>query len=205
MFFNHPFRTFFSLFAKSRSRALCTTINIAKLGVLTILLPGAVLGQTDEQPTVVLVPKSDFPEDADIPARYTVDYGPVVWLELTADAFGQLHGRGVDFTLQQKATILHLDKYQFDPLVQLPTIPPEEQAAPTAGVPGRYYASHAEAQLLALNERAIGVSNELGVCDSCQQFFSSVASYCRMTFVVADPDTVYVFKPDGNVRRIPRR
>ncbi|MGH2535949.1 MAG: hypothetical protein ACRDHL_00975 [Candidatus Promineifilaceae bacterium] len=71
-------------------------------------------------------------------------------------------------------------------------------------VPGIYYASHAEAQLLALKERAIGVSNELGMCPSCQHFFSMVASSRKMTFVVADPSTIHIFNPDGAIRQIPR-
>jgi hypothetical protein len=71
------------------------------------------------------------------------------------------------------------------------------------GVPGRFHASHVEAQLVALApNQAIGVSR--GMCPTCRSFVSSVAQYRDQAQVVADPYRVRVFYPDGTIRSIPR-
>ena len=71
------------------------------------------------------------------------------------------------------------------------------------GVPGRYYASHAEKQLAATNPNVpIAVSREM--CSDCQVWFSRLAKYRNQSQVVADPYWVRIFRPDGHVVEIPR-
>jgi len=68
------------------------------------------------------------------------------------------------------------------------------------GVPGQYYASHAERQLsITAVEREIGVSKP--VCPDCQQYFSRLAQYEGKDWYVADPDGGWVFRSDGSTTR----
>jgi hypothetical protein len=66
------------------------------------------------------------------------------------------------------------------------------------GVPGSYFASHAETQLAALapNE-PIGVSRPM--CPHCQKFFTALAAYWNEIQVVVDPQAIRVFFPGGIV------
>jgi RHS repeat-associated protein len=64
------------------------------------------------------------------------------------------------------------------------------------GVPGRFYASHAEPQAAALApNQPLGTNNAM--CSSCQNFFSRLAQSRGVTQVVADPYNVHVFSPGG--------
>lgn len=66
------------------------------------------------------------------------------------------------------------------------------------GVPGSYFAGHAEPQGAALApNQALGVSRPM--CLQCQKFFSELATYRDIIQVVADPDLVRVFFPGGLV------
>jgi Pretoxin HINT domain len=71
------------------------------------------------------------------------------------------------------------------------------------GVPGRHYASHAEAQNLALNptQEVFGVSNAM--CIECKKFFSNVAQATNSPKIVADPESIKIFHPDGSIDVIP--
>lgn len=64
------------------------------------------------------------------------------------------------------------------------------------GVPGRYHASHVEAQMGALAPgRPMAVSNSM--CSTCQDFLSRLAQYRQEIQVVADPYMTRVFYPSG--------
>ena len=66
------------------------------------------------------------------------------------------------------------------------------------GVPGQYYASHAERQeSITAKEPAIGVAKEL--CDDCPGCFSRLAQYEGRCWYVTDPDGTWIFYPDGTV------
>ena len=69
------------------------------------------------------------------------------------------------------------------------------------GIPGQYYASHAEKKLAILSDEPIGVS--MPMCDECQQYFSKLAVEDNRTIYVADPEQVRVFNPDGSVTTHP--
>lgn len=71
------------------------------------------------------------------------------------------------------------------------------------GVPGQYNASHAEKKLsiLAPNE-PIAVSRPM--CTDCQNYFQALARAIGRFQVVADPDYVRIFPPDGSIDVIPR-
>ena len=66
------------------------------------------------------------------------------------------------------------------------------------GVPGQYFASHAERQM-ALNAEwpHIGVSK--AVCPDCQGWFRSLAQYQRRDWYVTDPNGTWIFRTDGSV------
>lgn len=66
------------------------------------------------------------------------------------------------------------------------------------GVPGKYFASHAERQM-ALNTKwpRIGVSKPM--CPDCQGWFRSLAQYQRRDWYVTDPDGTWIFRTDGSV------
>ena len=66
------------------------------------------------------------------------------------------------------------------------------------GVPGKYFASHAERQM-ALNTKwpRIGVSKPM--CPDCQSWFRSLAHYQRRDWYVTDPDGTWIFRTDGSV------
>ena len=65
-------------------------------------------------------------------------------------------------------------------------------------VVGAFYASHAEKQAaIARPNRPIGVS--LPMCPDCRAYFRRVAGSSGRVQVVADPDMVRVFHPDGRI------
>ena len=66
------------------------------------------------------------------------------------------------------------------------------------GVPGKYFASHAERQM-ALNAKwpRIGVSKPM--CPDCQGWFRSLAQYQRRDWYATDPDGTWIFRTDGSV------
>lgn len=66
------------------------------------------------------------------------------------------------------------------------------------GVPGQYFAPHAERQM-ALNAEwpHIGVSKAM--CADCQNWFRSLAQYQRRDWYVTDPNGTWIFRTDGSV------
>ena len=66
------------------------------------------------------------------------------------------------------------------------------------GVPGQYFASHAERQM-ALNAEwpHIGVSKAM--CPDCQGWFRSLAQYQHRDWYVTDPNGTWIFRTDGSV------
>ncbi len=69
------------------------------------------------------------------------------------------------------------------------------------GIPGRYYASHAEAQSAALApNQPMGVSNMM--CSTCQDFLSVLAQNRNNIQVVADPYVTRIFYPNGRIRTV---
>lgn len=69
-------------------------------------------------------------------------------------------------------------------------------------VPGRHYASHAEAQNVSLDptQQVFGISN--GMCPECRKFFSKVAQSTNTPKIVADPDSIKIFHPKGSIDEI---
>lgn len=66
------------------------------------------------------------------------------------------------------------------------------------GVPGRYYASHAERQqALQAEEPTIGVSKPL--CEDCPGWFRRLAEHEGRSWYVSDPEGTWVFEADGSV------
>ena len=71
------------------------------------------------------------------------------------------------------------------------------------GIPGQYYASHAEKQLSILSNEPIGISQPM--CGDCQAYFKKLAIYEGKMYVTADPNTIRIFNPDGTVNEINRQ
>jgi RHS repeat-associated protein len=70
------------------------------------------------------------------------------------------------------------------------------------GVPGRFYASHAEKQLsVVAPNRPMAVSRAM--CPDCIRYFQTLAQYRGVTQVVADPTGVRVFLTSGKMILIP--
>jgi phage-related protein len=68
---------------------------------------------------------------------------------------------------------------------------------------GIYYASHAEKQMSVVAPgKPIGVS--LPMCIDCKDYFSALAKHTGQPQVVADPDMVRIFFPDGRVLTPPK-
>jgi hypothetical protein len=66
------------------------------------------------------------------------------------------------------------------------------------GILGRFFASHAERQLIAISHlRVIAVSRTM--CADCVRFFTRLAMVNRRMYTVADPTGIRLFMPDGNV------
>ena len=66
------------------------------------------------------------------------------------------------------------------------------------GVKGRFYASHAELKPAVVAPNVpVGQSNVGGMCDSCQKFYSKLAAYRGKVQVVASPDSINIFYPNG--------
>lgn len=66
------------------------------------------------------------------------------------------------------------------------------------GVPGRYNASHAEKKLSVLApDEPIAVSRPM--CPDCQDYFQALAKARGKIQVIADPDYVRIFHPDGTI------
>ena len=71
------------------------------------------------------------------------------------------------------------------------------------GVPGRFNASHAEKQATIIApDKAIAVSEI--ICDNCRRFFVALARYRGKSLIVAEPKTVWIFRPDGSIGVVPR-
>ncbi len=71
------------------------------------------------------------------------------------------------------------------------------------GVPGRFYGSHAEKKAAALaHGKPIAVSSPL--CSDCMEFFQAWAKYYKTPVVIAEPNAVRVFKPDGSIMWVPK-
>jgi hypothetical protein len=69
------------------------------------------------------------------------------------------------------------------------------------GTPGRYNASHAEKQLSIFTDEPIRVSQKM--CSDCQPYFLALAKAENKIRIVADPDAIRVFYPNGEVKLLP--
>jgi len=70
------------------------------------------------------------------------------------------------------------------------------------GVPGRYNASHAEKKMSILSpNQPVAVSRPM--CPDCQEYFHLLAQYTQHIQVVADPQIIRIFRPDGSVIEVP--
>jgi hypothetical protein len=76
------------------------------------------------------------------------------------------------------------------------------QGALDHGVPGRYYASHAERQAALLNSGLIEVHPN-PMCSDCVAWFQAHAKYTKKQWVVRDPVNINIFYPDGSLKQIP--
>jgi RHS repeat-associated protein len=71
------------------------------------------------------------------------------------------------------------------------------------GVPGKYYACHAERQAVILEPNAsVDVSSPM--CKDCVGWFSDYAVASGESQLVSDPNVTRVFLPDGTIQEIPR-
>jgi hypothetical protein len=69
--------------------------------------------------------------------------------------------------------------------------------------PGMHFASHAEKQMSVVAPgKPIGVS--LPMCIDCKDYFSALARHTGQPQVVADPEMVRIFFPDGRVLTPPK-
>jgi filamentous hemagglutinin len=74
--------------------------------------------------------------------------------------------------------------------------PARRAGAYDQGVPGQYFASHAERQASILEpDQPIEVSE--GMCDDCQEYFQCLANYRGVGQQVTDPNGSYTFEPEG--------
>ena len=71
------------------------------------------------------------------------------------------------------------------------------------GVPGKYNASHAEKQLSIISDKPIGISQPM--CIDCQSYFRKLAVQEGNLYIVADPDIIRIFNPDGTITEIRRQ
>jgi hypothetical protein len=62
------------------------------------------------------------------------------------------------------------------------------------GIPGSYYASHAEPQMAIAEPNAPVVVNK-PVCGSCQDFYQALADYTQTTQIITDPFRTFIFEP----------
>ena len=68
------------------------------------------------------------------------------------------------------------------------------------GVQGQYFASHAELKpAVAAPNVPVGQSNIGGMCNSCQNFYRTLANYRGEVQVVASPSSVSMFYPNGSI------
>ncbi|HLO13537.1 MAG TPA: hypothetical protein VK206_01820, partial [Anaerolineales bacterium] len=65
-----------------------------------------------------------------------IDYDSFVWLELDATDLATIQNSGVNFFLEQEPNLLLLNRFQFDPLLGEPEIPPEQQTSYAPGEEG---------------------------------------------------------------------
>ena len=70
------------------------------------------------------------------------------------------------------------------------------------GQPGRYNSSHAEKQLsVAAPNEPMAVS--IPMCSDCKPYFQKLARFTNEAQVVADPDKIRIFHPDGSIISLP--
>jgi RHS repeat-associated protein len=74
------------------------------------------------------------------------------------------------------------------------------------GVPGRFYASHAEPQMAGLNrnQTVFVQSNSGGMCEACPSFFKALATFTTQERIVIDPTGIYIFKTNGEIKYFTR-
>jgi filamentous hemagglutinin len=70
------------------------------------------------------------------------------------------------------------------------------------GVPGQFYASHAERQAALLNSGLIEIHPH-PMCPDCVAWFQRHAAFTKKQWVVRDPKNINVFYPDGSLKQIP--
>lgn len=77
--------------------------------------------------------------------------------------------------------------------------PVRRAGAMDQGVPGKYFASHAERQAAVLDPNA-PVNISLPMCSDCQEFFKSLAAHRQQTQIVTEPGGITRrFHPDGSM------
>jgi hypothetical protein len=80
--------------------------------------------------------------------------------------------------------------------------PIKRQGALDHGVPGQFYASHAERQAALLNSGIIEV-HPLPMCPDCVAWFRRHATFTKKQYVVRDPQNINIFYPDGSLKQTP--
>jgi hypothetical protein len=77
-----------------------------------------------------------------------------------------------------------------------------DQTSQTDGFPGKFNASHAEKQAAIANPgQPLAVSEPM--CKDCQAFFAKEAQFTGLPRTVRDPQTLWVFMPDGTALQNP--
>jgi hypothetical protein len=80
--------------------------------------------------------------------------------------------------------------------------PITRQGALDHGVPGQYYASHAERQAALLHSGLIDIHPK-PMCPDCVAWFQAHAKYTKKQWVVRDITNINIFYPDGSLKQIP--
>ena len=119
-----------------------TWFRIIIVIVLVISSTGEVLAarnQLQQETIVVRMFQADYLQVADLlkPLR-VIDYDSFVWLELSGTDLAILQNSGVNFFLEAEANLLFLNRFQFDPLLGEPELPPEQQTTYEPGEEGFY-------------------------------------------------------------------
>lgn len=92
-------------------------------------------GQRDRETVIVKLEKGDYEQVAPLEAVDVIAYRSFVWLELTEEGFNELAASGVDFARPPAPTTLEFEGYRFDTRSEEPTVPAEQRAQFTPGVP----------------------------------------------------------------------
>jgi len=92
-------------------------------------------GQGERETIIVRLTKADYEQVAPLEAVDVIEYRSFVWLELTEEGFNELTASGVDFERPPAPATLDFRGYQFDTRSEEPTVPAEQRAQFTPGIP----------------------------------------------------------------------